>query len=439
MSGIAEILLSQGFRVSGSDMAQSDNTDYLKTLGAEIHIGHKAENITGAEVVVYSSAVKPDHNPETVAAMQLKIPVIRRAEMLAEVARLNYCLAVAGTHGKTTTTSLCGLVLMHAGIDPTVIVGGRLRGLGGSNARLGKGKWTVVEADEYDRSFLQLLPTIAVVTNIEAEHLDIYRDIEDIKATFRQFLSEVPFYGAVVLCLDDPGVREILHEINKKVVTYGFSPHCDVRAVETSYHERSSISTIFAFGRELGELRLNIPGQHNVKNALAAVAVGLQLGIDFSVIAAALADFNGVLRRFEILGESAGAMVVDDYAHHHTEVRATLSAARNGWKRRIVCVFQPHTFTRTRDFVKEFGQSFDDADVLVVTDVYPSREQPIEGVTGELIAQAARNYGHKNVYYVPDKSQILAQLETILQPGDLLLTLGAGDVNKVAAAWMKKG
>jgi len=438
MSGIAEILLSQGFTVSGSDMAVSENTENLRALGATIQIGHRGENIDGAEVVVYSSAVKPDINPETIAAYQLKIPVIRRAEMLAEVARLRYCLAISGTHGKTSTTSMCGLVLMHAGIDPTVIVGGRLRGLGGSNARLGKGEWTVVEADEYDRSFLQLSPTIAVVTNIEAEHLDIYENIDDIKETFVKFLSEVPFYGSVVLCLDDPINREILHLINKKVITYGFSPHCDVRAVDSVFHERSSSSVIYAFGKELGKLELQIPGHHNIKNALASVAVSLQLGIEFSVIATALREFTGVLRRFEIIGEHKGVLVVDDYAHHHTEVKATLNAAKNGWKRRIVCVFQPHTYTRTRDFVKDFGQAFDDADVLIVTDVYPSREKPIEGITGEIIANAAKSYGHKNVHYIANKLDLPAYIESVVKPNDILLSLGAGDVNKFVSQYIPK-
>lgn len=438
MSGIAEILLSQGFTISGSDMGQNDNTEYLQSLGATVYLGHHADNIKGAEVVVYSSAVRPDQNPETVSAMQLKIPVVRRAEMLAEVSRMNYCLAVAGTHGKTTTTSMCGLVLMKAGIDPTVIVGGRLRGLNGSNARLGKGDWTAVEADEYDRSFLQLFPTVAVITNIEAEHLDIYKDVEDIKETFIQFANKVPFYGSVVLCLDDLGAREILYSLNKHIITYGFSPHSDVRAVETTYSERSSKSMIYAFGKQLGELNLQIPGAHNVRNALAAVAVGLQLQIPFDVIAEALHEFNGVLRRFEILGEKNGVVVVDDYAHHHTEVKATLSAARNGWKRRIVAVFQPHTYTRTRDFAKEFGQCFDDADVLIVTDVYPAREKPIEGITGEILAQSAKNYGHRNVHYVADKTQLDAYIQGILQPNDLLITLGAGDVNKVAKNLMAK-
>ncbi|MBL7999415.1 MAG: UDP-N-acetylmuramate--L-alanine ligase [Candidatus Kapabacteria bacterium] len=436
MSGIAEILLSQGFTVSGSDTARSDNTEYLQSLGATVHIGHAAENIAGAEAVVYSSAVEPDANPETIAAMQLKVPVIRRAEMLAEVSRLNYCLAVAGTHGKTTTTSMAGLVLMNAGIDPTVIVGGRLRGLGGSNARLGKGQWTVVEADEYDRSFLQLLPTVAVVTNIEAEHLDIYADIDDIKRTFIEFVNKVPFYGAVVACMDDTGVRDIMHSINKKVVTYGFSPHSDVRAVNTTYAERTSECTVYAFGKEVGVLRLNIPGKHNVSNALAAVAAGLQLGVPFESIAHALAEFHGVLRRFEIVGERDGVIVVDDYAHHHTEVQATLKAAKSGWNRRVVAVFQPHTYTRTRDFIKEFAVSFDDADEVIVTDVYGSREKPIEGITGELIANAIRSAGHRHVHYVQDKAIIPEYLTSVIQSGDMLITLGAGDVNKAGKAFL---
>lgn len=437
MSGIAEILLSQGFEVSGSDMAQGENTEYLALLGATIFIGHRAENIEGAEVVVYSSAVHIHENPETKAALEKNIPTIRRAEMLAEVSRLNYCLAVSGTHGKTTTTSMAGLVLIHGEKDPTVIVGGRLRGLGGSNARLGKGDWTVVEADEYDRSFLQLSPTIAVVTNIEAEHLDIYQDLEDIKTTFTTFLNKVPFYGCVIACIDDPGVKSVLHGINKKVITCGFSPQADVRAVNTTYHERSSTSTIVAFGETLGEITVQLPGAHNVKNALAAISAGLQMGIPFAKIAESVQAFGGVLRRFEIHGEKNEVLVVDDYAHHHTEVKAALSAARSGWNRRIVAVFQPHTFSRTRDFYKEFGQAFDDADILVITDVYPSREQPIEGITGELIADAARFAGHKHVHYVQDKKDLAEFLRTkILQPNDLCITLGAGDIVKTARQLM---
>lgn len=430
MSGIAEILLDQGFTVSGSDLQKSEVTNHLASLGATIFEGHRTENIEGAEAVVYSSAVRINENPETVEAQRRKIPIIRRAEMLAEVTRLKYCLAIAGTHGKTTTTSMCGLILMKGGIDPTVIVGGKLSGLGGTNARLGRGDWTVVEADEYDRSFLQLLPTIAVITNVEAEHLDIYADFDDIKRTFAQFANKTPFYGLVAVCLDNPGVMEVLPTINKKVITYGLSPQCDVRAVNVSHHERSSDFTLQQHGKDLGQIRVNIPGLHNVRNALGAITVALELGVSVDDIRSALEGFAGVYRRFEIKGEKNGVMVIDDYAHHPSEVSATLEAARKGWKRRIICVFQPHTFTRTRDFCADFGKAFGDADHLIVTDVYPAREAPIEGITGEIIANAATQFGHRHVQYVPNKQDVPATLRSIMREGDIVMTLGAGDIWK---------
>ncbi len=431
MSGLAEILLQQGFRVSGSDLVPSDNTEYLERKGVRIYYGHDATHIEGADVVVYSSAVDPRTNPETQAALERGIPVLRRAEMLAEVARLKYCLAIAGTHGKTTTTSLCGLVLIRAGLDPTVIVGGRLRGLGGSNARLGQGSWIVVEADEYDRSFLSLLPTIAVVTNIEEEHLDVYTDRQDILEAFARFANSVPFYGLVIACVDDNGVKELLPRLSRKVKTYGLSPQSDVRARRVRLAERSAHFEVFADGESLGELTLRVPGIHNVRNALAAVLVGRELGIPFQTIREALEDFTGVYRRFELVGERDGVLFVDDYAHHPTEVRATLQAARQGWDRRVVCVFQPHTYTRTRAFAAEFGKAFDEADVLIVTDVYPAREEPIPGVTGELIAQAARRSGHRAVFYAPTLEEAAELVSSLLQPGDMLLTLGAGNVVKL--------
>ncbi|MFM8569034.1 MAG: UDP-N-acetylmuramate--L-alanine ligase, partial [Candidatus Kapaibacterium sp.] len=406
MSGIAEILLSQGFTVSGSDVARSETTEALTGLGAVIMIGHRAENVKGADVVVYSSAVRPSENAETVAAHAARIPVIRRAEMLADVARLKYCLAVSGTHGKTTTTSMCGLVLMAGGLDPTVIVGGRLRGLGGSNARLGQGQWTVLEADEYDRSFLQLSPTIAIVTNVEAEHLDIYKDYEDVRQTFLQFLGRLPFYGLIVACADDLGVQSLLPHMNKPVITYGTDASADVRAVDCVFEGRTSSFTVLHKGQVMGPVVLDIPGMHNVRNALAAIAVAIRLGIDMNVITATLREFHGVLRRFEILGEKGDVMVVQDYAHHHTEVRATLESARAGWKRRIVAVFQPHTYTRTRDFATEFGAAFDAADVVFVTDVYAARENPVPGVSGETIVDAIRKHGHPDVRYVPSVGDI---------------------------------
>jgi UDP-N-acetylmuramate--alanine ligase len=399
-----------------------------------IFIGHQAENIQGAEVVVYSSAVRPADNPETKAALERKIPVIRRAEMLSEVSRLKYTLAIAGTHGKTTTTSMCGLVMMKAAMDPTVIVGGRLTGLGGSNARLGRGDWIVLEADEYDRSFLQLLPTIAVVTNIEADHLDIYSDLDDIKGAFTEFANKVPFYGSALVCLDDPGVRDVMPLIKRVTVTYGTSPQCDVRASNISYNERSSSYDLTYRGEPLGRIILNVPGNHNVLNSLAACGVALQCGVPPDVIRQALAEFGGVYRRFEIKGETtAGVLVIDDYAHHPTEIQATLEAARKGWDRRIVAVFQPHTYTRTRDFYREFATSFDNADVIILMDVYPAREEPIEGVSGRLIADAARDAGHRQVFYAERLEDVAELLTQVLRPKDILLTMGAGDVWRVGS------
>ncbi len=437
MSGIAEILINQGFRVSGSDLNQSDNTDYLASIGAWIFIGHNASNVQDAEVCVYSSAVKPEENPETIEAYSRNIPVLRRAEMLAETSRLSYCLAISGTHGKTTTTSMCGLILMKAGYDPTVIVGGRLKGLGGTNARLGKGEWIVVEADEYDRSFLQLLPTIAIINNVEEEHLDIYDGFEDLQVTFAEFANKVPFYGLVAVGLDDPGVKEVIAKINKKIISFGLSKQCDIRAEDIKFSERSSECDIIIYGENKGKLKLNIPGLHNVKNALGAIAVCHSLGISFDIIRDAISEFTGVYRRFEIKGEVDGVMVVDDYAHHPTEIKATLQAARNGWQRRIVAVFQPHTYTRTQAFYKEFGSSFDDADIAIITDVYPAREEPIEGITGKIIADAAVHFGHKGIIYIPKLEDVQGELKKILESGDILITIGAGNIYKLSNEFLK--
>lgn len=435
MSGIAEILLSQGFSVSGSDLHRTEVTDHLASLGARICVGHSADHLGDAEVVVYSSAVRPDANPETRAALDRKIPIIRRAEMLSEVSRLKYCLAIAGTHGKTTTTSMCGLVMMKAGMDPTVIVGGKLKGLGGSNARLGHGDWIVLEADEYDRSFLQLLPTIAIITNVEADHLDIYSDLDDIKEAFCEFTNKVPFYGTACVCIDDEGVRDILPSISRVVMTFGTSDDATVRATNIVYTQRNTTFTLTVNGVDHGEIMLHVPGEHNVRNALAACAMALRCGIAFETIRDGLADFGGVYRRFELRGERNGVLVIDDYAHHPTEIRATIDAARNGWPgRRVVAVFQPHTYTRTRDFVDEFASACAEADVVVLTDVYAAREQPIPGITGELLATAARALGHSSVHYVPNVVDVAGQISGMLQPGDVVLTMGAGDIHKVATA-----
>ena len=429
MSAIAEILIHQGFEVSGSDISSSQNTKYLEKIGAKILIGHKKENIDKAQVVVYSSAVSPHENPETMYALETGIPIIRRAEMLAEVARLNYCLAIGGTHGKTTTTSMIGLILIKAGVDPTVIVGGRLADFGGTNARLGNGKWTVVEADEYDRSFLQLFPTIAVINNVEPEHLDIYRDFDDIKDTFAEFANKVPFYGLVVVGIDDAGSREIIGRINKQIVTFGILDEADYSAQNIKTNSGKITADVYESGSLLGNISLNIPGLHNLKNALGAIAVARKMNISFDLIQSSLNEFNGVYRRFDVKGEFGGVLVVDDYAHHPTEIKATLSAARNGWsERRIVAAFQPHTFTRTQALWKEFAESFNDADTVIVTEIYPSREKPIYGITGKMIYDEMVKNSGCEVYYIPTLSGVDKFARGYLKSGDLFITIGAGNI-----------
>lgn len=438
MSGIAEILIDQGFKVVGSDKAASDNTERLQSLGTKLYIGHDGKNVEpDVDVLVYSSAVGPD-NPEIIEALRRKIPVIRRAEMLAEVMRLKYGIGIAGTHGKTTTTSMVSLVLMEGGIDPTVIVGGRLHGLAGSNARLGKGEFIVVEADEFDRSFLSITPTIAVLTTLETDHLDTYRDLDDIKGAFIQFASKVPFYGSVVLCLDEPALQDIMPKIKKKIITYGLNGQADLQAVDIVHKQNTSTFQVLLTNKELGEVKLQIPGKHNVQNALAAIAVGLELKVPFEKIKTGVEKFTGVFRRWEVKAELDGITVVDDYAHHPTEIKVTLAGAKSGWRRRVVCVFQPHLYSRTRDFYEDFGRAFFNANVLIVTDVYPAREEPIQGVTGELIANAAKSLGHKNVHYVPDKKDIPEFLMKLKRPGDIIITMGAGDIWRFGEEFIKR-
>ena len=440
MSGIAEILIDQGFNVSGSDKALSDVTERLRLLGATIYEGHKAGNIADdVDTVVYSSAVAGE-NPEVQEAIRRKIPVVRRAEMLAEVMRLKYGIGIAGTHGKTTTTSMTSLVLMEGGLDPTVIVGGKLSGLGGTNARLGKGDFIVVEADEFDRSFLSITPTIAILTTLEADHLDCYRDLEDIKGAFIQFATKVPFYGFIVLNLDEPALQDILPQVSKKkIITYGLhSPQADLQAVDIQHKENKTTFTVVRGYEELGQVTLQIPGKHNVQNALAAIAVGLNLGVPFVKAKAGIEKFAGVYRRWEKKGDGNGITVYDDYAHHPTECKATLSGVKSGWRKRVVCVFQPHLFSRTRDFYEEFGKAFLLADVLVVTDVYPAREEPIQGVTGELIINAAKQYGHKGTHYVKDKKEVPGYLKKITKSGDIVITMGAGDIWKYGEQFLKE-
>ena len=428
MSGIAEILIDQGFEVSGSDRALSEVTDRLKDLGAEVYEGHSPENLKDADVLVYSSAVTTD-NPEVAAAVKRNIPIIKRSEMLAETMRMKYGIGIAGTHGKTTTTSMVGLTLTEGGIDPTIIVGGKLSGLGGTNARLGNGEFIVVEADEFDRTFLKLTPVIAVLTTLESEHLDTYKDLDDIKSAFIEFANKVPFYGFVVLCLDEPALQDIKPSINKKVLTYGVTAQADIRAVDIIHSEFSSTYTVKYKGEELGKIKLNVPGLHNVKNSLVAVSIARELGIEFPKIKKALEKFSGVYRRFEIKYDKK-ILVVDDYAHHPTETTATLSGIRAGWDRRLVVVFQPHLYSRTRDFYQEFGRSFLNTDVFICTDVYPAREKPIEGVSGKLISDITEKFGHKNVHYIADKNKVPEFLMSIVKDKDIVVTMGAGDIWK---------
>lgn len=436
MSGIAEILLSQGFEVTGSDKSLSEITDRLQQLGIKVFEGHKPENLTDADVLVYSSAVTLD-NPELKTAFEKKIPVIKRSEMLAETMRMKYGIGIAGTHGKTTTTSMVGLTLTEGGIDPTIIVGGKLSSLGGTNARLGHGEFIVVEADEFDRTFLKLTPVIAALTTLESEHLDTYKDLDDIKLAFIEFANKVPFYGFVVLCLDEPALQDIIPHINKKIFTYGLTTQADIRAIDVSHKEFTSRFTVKYKGESLGEIDLKIPGIHNVKNSLVAVTIATELGIDFKVIKKALESFTGVYRRFEVKYNKE-ILVVDDYAHHPTETSASLAGIRAGWDRRLVAVFQPHLYTRTRDFYQEFGRSFLNSDVFICTDVYPAREEPIVGITGELIAETTKKFGHKNVLYVPDKNSIPDTLMKIKKDGDIIVTMGAGDIWKYGEKFVEK-
>lgn len=429
MNGIAEVLLNLGYQVSGTDLQTSEVTERLTRLGAEIHRGHVAERVQGADVVVISSAVKDD-NVEVQEARRLKIPVIPRAEMLAELMRMKYGIAVAGAHGKTTTTSMVALVLEHGGLDPTIIVGGRLNTIG-SHAKLGEGDFIVAEADESDRSFLYLSPFIAVLTNIDEEHLDQYRDIEEIKKTFVNFANKVPFYCPIILCLDDPNLQSLIPQLVRRLITYGFSTQADVSAHVHGFAEFRSTSSLFYKGKELGTMNLQVPGQHNIANAMAAAAVGLDLDIPPQIILQALAAFTGTGRRFELKKMVNDIMVVEDYGHHPTEIRATLDAAKRGWPRRLVVVFQPHRYTRLSLLMKSFATAFNQADVLVTTEVYPAGEAPIPGVTGRALYEEIQQHGHKNVRFEADMKKIPALLKRIAEPNDLIIIQGAGNINRI--------
>ena len=427
MSGIAELLLNLGFDISGSDINKSSIIEKLIRLGADIHLGHSAINLTDADVLVYSSAVQKD-NPEIQAAYKQNIPVIRRAEMLGElIAVKETSVGVGGTHGKTTTTSMIGTVLSEGHLDPTLVVGGLVKTID-SNAKLGAGNIIVVEADEFDRSFLALRPTISIITNIELEHTDCYDDLEDLQQAFIQFANAAPFYGVVIACADSPALLEIIPEIKRPVITYGLSVDAEIRATNICYNESQTVYTLWENQHENGTIKLNVPGEHNVVNSLAAIALGIELGLKIDTIAAGLEVYSGVRRRFEIKGISNDIMVVDDYAHHPTEVTATLQAAREGWDRRIVAVFQPHLFTRTQEFYKEFAVAFKDCDILFVTDVYPAREKPISGVSGAMVSNEARKAGVEHVHYVPNLDDIVDYLDRVVQPGDMVLTIGAGTI-----------
>jgi UDP-N-acetylmuramate--alanine ligase len=430
MSGIAELLLNLSYRVSGSDMKASDITRRLESLGGTIFVGHKSENLpAGVDVVVVSSAVRRT-NPEWEEARRRGVPVIPRAEMLAELMRLKEGIAIAGSHGKTTTTSMVATVLSQAGLDPTVVVGGKLNALG-SNAFLGKGETIVVEADESDGSFLKLSPTIAVVTNIDPEHLDHYGTFDALQTAFLDFANKVPFYGLAVLCLDHPGVQGLLPKIEKRHVTYGLTTQAEYRADSVEMTGYSASFDAWRRGEKLGRVTLKMVGRHNVQNAMAAVAVADEVGIPFKVVAEALESFAGVQRRFTVRGEAKGVMVVDDYGHHPAEILATLRGAREAFHRRIVVAFQPHRYSRTRDLMAEFATAFNDADVVFLTDVYAAGEDPIPGVDSKTLYTAVRSFGHRDVAYVP-RAELTRTLADRTAAGDLVITLGAGDITNVS-------
>jgi UDP-N-acetylmuramate--alanine ligase len=435
MSGIAEVLLNLGYKISGSDLKPSPVTERLAALGANVFEGHAEANVTGADVVVTSSAVSVV-NPEVAEARRLHIPVIPRAEMLAELMRLKYGIAVAGMHGKTTTTSMIAAVLAAGDLDPTVVVGGRVDAMG-SSARLGKSHYLVAEADESDRSFLKLSPILSVVTNIDREHMDCYRDMRDVRRTFLEFMERVPFYGLVVGCNDDPILRRLLPRVHRRVRTYGTSRGSDLlirmATIERTKGEHSPQSRfrVISKGKEIGEFTLRIPGIHNVLNATAAVAVGMALDIPINQIRSALDSFRGVDRRFQLRGQAAGVSVIDDYGHHPTEIRATLAAARQCGYRRIHVIFQPHRYTRTRDLMDEFTTAFADADSLFVLDIYAASEKPIEGVTSEALAERISQSGKWPTAYMPSFADAAGAVAAFAEPGDMVLTLGAGNVSQL--------
>jgi UDP-N-acetylmuramate--alanine ligase len=429
MSGIAEVLLNLGYRVSGTDLQTTEVTRRLAKLGARVHKGHQGKRVLGADVAVISSAVKED-NVEVQEARRLKIPVIPRAEMLAELMRMKYGIAVAGSHGKTTTTSMIALVLEHGGFDPTIIVGGRLNTVG-ANAKLGAGDFIVAEADESDRSFLYLSPFIAVLTNIDDEHLDHYQTVEEIKRTFVNFANKVPFYCPIILCLDDPNLQSLIPQLERRLITYGFSTQADIFARDHSFSDFRSTSALYYKGKKLGALKLQVPGKHNISNAMAAVAAGLDLDIPPKVILRAMEDYTGIGRRFELKKKVDDIMIVEDYGHHPTEIRATLDAAKRGFARRLIVVFQPHRYSRLSLLMDSFATAFNQADVLVVTEVYPAGETPLPGITGQALYEEIRRFGHRDVHFEPNLKKVSRLLKRLARPGDIILAQGAGNITKV--------
>ena len=430
MSGIAELLLNLGYGVSGSDLNDSATTRKLQSLGATISKGHQGELVAGADVVVTSSAISKD-NPEVLAAEEAAIPVIQRAEMLAELMRLaKYGIAIAGSHGKTSTTSMVSWMMTEAGLDPTIVVGGKVDSLGG-NAKLGTGDFLVAEADESDGSFLKLAPVLDVVTNIDLEHMDHYDDIEHIKATFLEFIDRIPFYGAVILCLDDENIADILPKIRKRKITYGFNAQADLSAEQIETGRGRVAFTVKRQGEELGRIDFSLPGKHNVYNALATICVGLELEIPFAAISAALQSFQGVQRRMQLKGKGCGITVIDDYGHHPTEIRATLAAIKDGWpEKRLVVLFQPHRYTRTYALLDEFKTCFHQADYLVITDIYAASENPLAEISGEILLEEVKKHGQRKAQFIGDVADLAEKILPELQEGDLVLSLGAGNIVK---------
>ena len=431
MSGIAEVLINQDYEVSGSDPSSNRVTDHLKILGADIRHNHSAENVSGKHVVVVSSAISDD-NVEVQAAREQSIPVIPRAEMLAELMRMKYGIAIAGTHGKTTTTSLVATVLAAGSLDPTVVIGGRIKNMGG-HAKLGQSQYLIAEADESDGSFLKLSPTLAVVTTLDEEHMDFYLTIENMKSTFLQFLNRIPFYGAAILCMDDANLQSLLPRIEKRTITYGLKSQADYTARNISVEGLKTYFTVYHHGKKLGKILSGALGRHNVCNTLAAVAVGMELNMDFPTIAESLKTFTGVQRRFEILKQSESLIIVDDYGHHPVEIQATLSTAKEVWPdRRLVIVFQPHRYSRTKHLMESFFSSFNDADQLLLLDIYSAGEEAEEGIHSQRIAEGVKEFGHKNVEYIGSTQSVIPHLQKILKPGDIVMTLGAGNIGELS-------